>query len=110
MLLNEFKINEHITLRLEDGLTNIYVGEHHFNHCKYLLLNIPIEDLYLYDDIESVDDAVMIYDRKMEGLQEEGIEELPPEEEFWGIAQIYRHGESVNIILEFSIVTSPFLY
>ena len=84
MLLNEFKINEHITLRLEDGLTNIYVGEHHFNHCKYLLLNIPIEDLYLYDDIESVDDAVMIYDRKMEGLQEEGIEELPPEEEFWG--------------------------
>ena len=32
----EYKINEHIQLRLEGGKTNIYLGNELFSQCKHL--------------------------------------------------------------------------
>ncbi len=42
--LQEFKVNDFITLKLEGNNTVIYVDGKEFNHCKYLLLKIPIDE------------------------------------------------------------------
>ncbi|MHA1194041.1 MAG: tetratricopeptide repeat protein [Promethearchaeota archaeon] len=79
--IKEFIINEYITLRLEDGKSNIYVNEKLFTQCKYLLLSIPIEELHTYDSIESIDEAAELLDRSLEGKTENII---LPEVEYWG--------------------------
>ena len=55
--MKEFKINEFLTLKLEEGETNLYVKGEYFHQCTYLMLNIPIEDISKYDEIESIDEA-----------------------------------------------------
>lgn len=35
--MEKFKINEFITLKLENGTINIYVNGQYFNQCMYLL-------------------------------------------------------------------------
>ena len=79
----EFKINEYITLKLEGEKTNIYVKDQLFNQCKFLLLNIPIDKISSFDEIESIDEAVEKLDRSLEG-RGTGVYEIPPEVEFWG--------------------------
>ena len=37
MAEKEFKIDEHIVLKLENGMTNVYVGETKLLFCKYNL-------------------------------------------------------------------------
>ena len=46
---NIFKVNEHLTLKLEGNETNIYVNYKKFIQCKYLLLNIPVEKIEDFD-------------------------------------------------------------
>ena len=41
--MREFKVNEYLTLKLEDGKTHIYVGGYPFQICKYILLINPQE-------------------------------------------------------------------
>ncbi|KKM08312.1 hypothetical protein LCGC14_1725100, partial [marine sediment metagenome] len=41
--MKDFVINKYITLKLEDGKTNIYVNGQIFDQCKFLFLNIPVE-------------------------------------------------------------------
>ena len=78
----EFRINDFIIIRLEEGSTNIYVKNRFFNQCKYLLLNIPVEKINSFDEIDSIDEAAEILDGSLEemGPSEYNIE---PEEEFW---------------------------
>jgi hypothetical protein len=80
---NEFKVNQYLTLRLERGITNIYVKGHLFNQCKYLLLNIPTSNVEYFDDIESIDEAEEILDRSMEGHGRHD-HNINPRTEFWG--------------------------
>lgn len=54
----EFKVNEFITLKLERGMTNIYVKGKLFRQCGFILLNIPVEKISAFDEIESVDEIV----------------------------------------------------
>lgn len=61
-----FVINDYITLKLEFGKTQIYLNNELFINCKYLLLNIPKEDIILYDEVESIDDAMVILDNSLE--------------------------------------------
>lgn len=56
-----FKVNQYITLKLEDGITNIYVNEVIFKQCKYLLLNIEKNKIPKFDFIDSIDEAVDIH-------------------------------------------------
>jgi len=79
----EFKVNEYITLKLEYGKTNIYVKNKLFNQCKFLLLNIPVEIINRFDDIQSLDEAAEILDKSMEGRSRKNIL-IPTEQEFWG--------------------------
>jgi len=57
----EFKINEHLSLRLIKGKTLIYVSGKLFRHCKFLLLDIPVIDggaeELLLNKINSIDEA-----------------------------------------------------
>ena len=83
--MQEFIINEFITLKLEDGKTNIYVLGKKFIQCKYLLLNIPAQDLNLYDEINSIDEAAEKLDKSLERSNPKSFEiEVPREVEFWG--------------------------
>ncbi|MFX0100181.1 MAG: hypothetical protein ACFFCS_11420 [Candidatus Hodarchaeota archaeon] len=75
-----FKINEYLTLKLERGQTNIYVNGQIFNQCKYLLLNVDLENSSEYDDIESIDEAAVRLDNAME--YNHSI--INPATEFWG--------------------------
>jgi len=75
-----FKINDHLSLRLENGKTNIYVGEKLFKQCKYLLLNIQKNNISEFKKIESIDEAEIKLNNKME--MDHNI--ILPETEFWG--------------------------
>lgn len=101
----EFKINDYITLKLEyvEGDINtapgwstvIYVKGKRFKQCKYLLLNIPVDDISSFDRIQSVDEAAEeVRDRFLKKYgndywvdyneDDESVEKIPPEVEFWG--------------------------
>jgi hypothetical protein len=43
--IKEFKINQYLKLKLENGRTNIYVKNRMFRQCMYLLLNIPVTQI-----------------------------------------------------------------
>ena len=76
----EFKINEYITLKLENGKTDIYVKKRLFRQCKYLILNIPVENIVSYDKIRSIDDIKGL-DNSMEYKGRDYFC-IPPETEF----------------------------
>ncbi len=58
--MSEFRINDFIMLKLEDGKTNIYILGKEFIQCKYLLMNISVQSIEQYDGITSIDEAVEI--------------------------------------------------
>ena len=81
--MDEFVINDFLSLKLEGGKTNIYINDKLFNQCKFLMLNIPIEERERFDDIESIDEAA-----DMLGWTEDrqiGVEyRIDSLTEFWG--------------------------
>jgi len=79
----EFKVNDYLKLRLELCRTNIYVGKRLFNQCKYLLLNIPTDNIRDYDEIESIDEAAGKFDSSLERGRLSKYY-ISPETEFWG--------------------------
>lgn len=78
---NEFKVNRYITLKLEGNQTNIYIKGEKFRSCKYLLINLDISKIEIYEDINSIDQAKKYLDNSMEWSRSESI---TPREEFWG--------------------------
>ncbi len=81
--MNEFKINEYITLRLEDKKSNIYIKGELFQQCTFLLINIPVEEISSLTNIDSIDDAAELLDPLLEEV--EGYHyNISPEVEFWG--------------------------
>ena len=79
----ESKINNYLTLKLEKERTIIYVGGKHFHQCKYLLLDIPINKMREYEELNSIDEAAEKLDSSME-MQKLPKSYLSPETEFWG--------------------------
>ena len=79
----DFKVNDYLKLRLKNAKTNIYVGGRLFRQCKYLLLDIPIDKIRDYDEIESIDEAAEKLDSSMEGGGRYKYN-ISPETEFWG--------------------------
>ena len=80
--VREFKINDFLTLKLQNNRTNIYVKNRIFTQCMYLLLNIPVDRIRDYDPIDSIDEAAEVLDRSLEGSRSQYI--ITPEEEFVG--------------------------
>lgn len=79
----EFRINQFLTLKLENKTTNIYVIGKVFTQCKFLLLNIPIDKVNEFDKIESIDEAAERLDHELEYQPKSKIN-ISPETEFWG--------------------------
>ncbi len=75
---NEFKVNDYITLKLENGKTNIYVNGKKFRQCIRLILNIPFDKIKDYDQIDSIDEAAEINKESID--QNFDIEKQPT---FW---------------------------
>ena len=85
MVLKKFRINQYLTLKLEEDKTIIYIEEESFRQCKYLLLNIPIKDITSVNELESIDEASEKLSHDLEPSDEfSRINEIPPEIEFWG--------------------------
>ena len=84
--MSEFRINEHLSLKLEEGKTIIYVDNERFSQCKYLLLNIHIDKISKFDEIQSIDEASVNFNKFLDSSQDGSINpvEIPPEVEFWG--------------------------
>jgi len=81
--MREFKVSGLITLKLEGDKTIIYVDGMEFRQCKYLLLNIPVEQISSFDEIDSVDEAAERLDHSEEP-RKNTVKNIPPEVEFWG--------------------------
>ncbi len=64
----EFILNNNITLKLEEGKTNIYINGCLFQQCKFLLINIPIVEDKSYNEIKSIDDAAETLGTSLEGV------------------------------------------
>lgn len=79
----EFRINQFLTLKLENKTTNIYVIGKLFTQCKFLLLNIPTDKIHEFDKIESIDEAAERLDHELEYQPKSKIN-ISPETEFWG--------------------------
>ncbi len=83
-MLKEYKINENITLKLENNKTNIYIKGELFLQCKFLLMNILVEEPNLYERIDSIDDAAETLDNSLQGTEGiRGNKYISEEEEFW---------------------------
>ncbi len=102
--MEEFKINQYLTLKLEsfvpEGIlgsfvnyvaknllnienrtTMIYVNGKRFHQCKFLLMDVPVEEFSSLDEIESIDEAAEKLDNSLEDIFS-GIQ-ISPETEFW---------------------------
>ena len=87
--MREFRVNKYITLKLKGKETFIYVKGEKFIQCKYLLLNIPVDKVSSFDEIESIDEAAELLDKSLEPelnsrQQLQRKDKIPPEVEFWG--------------------------
>lgn len=78
----EFKVNDYVSLRLEDGKTVIYVAGKRFKQCINLLIDISVEEIREFDQIGSIDDAAERLDKSMEDEDLPRI--IPAKVEFWG--------------------------
>ncbi len=81
--MKEFKINQYIDLKLEEGKTNIYIKNEKFIQCKFLLLEIDEKNVALVEKIQSIDEAEESLDISEEWKEIES-RKIPPETEFWG--------------------------
>ncbi|HEC40064.1 hypothetical protein LCGC14_1785310 [marine sediment metagenome] len=80
----EFDVNEYIKLKLEKGITNIYIKNQLFNHCKRVMIKKNLEDLENIESIdELIDNALPENSENDYGLFSKELREIKPEEEFW---------------------------
>lgn len=76
---------------MEDGKTNIYINGILFKQCKFLLLEIPVNQITSLNEIESIDEAAerlgSIHEivERLEA-KDDKITNISPETEFWGHA------------------------
>jgi len=97
----EFRINEHLKLKLTKGQTFIYIDEKPFHQCKYLLLNLTQKDFNKFEHIDSIDEAFEIYN-KMDKNHERDHDLIDPESEFIGhcsnLQAWYEHDYDIRIL------------
>ncbi|MHA2009678.1 MAG: hypothetical protein ACXABO_14445 [Promethearchaeota archaeon] len=87
--MQEFKVNDYLSLKLKGEETFIYVKGEKFLQCKYLLLNIPVSEISTFDEIKSIDEAAELLDNSLEPDFDEQqrlrrVNKIPPDVEFWG--------------------------
>lgn len=103
----EYRINSFISLKLEDGITNIYIKGKKVRTCKHLLLKGAVD---IEGDINSIDDII-----EATRKQKEVEYSIDPETEFWGhcsYLQVWaEHNYDTNLLndnLAFSLLFKLF--
>ena len=100
MKKNIFKVNTYLSLKLEDNKTLIYVKGELFQQCKFLLLNISVDNASSFDTIESVDEAEEKLDKSLESDNDYSL--ITYEDEFWGhcsnLQVWYENSYNTNIL------------
>lgn len=106
----EFKVNKHLSLRLEEGKTNVYVKDILFRQCKYLLLNIPSNESDVLRKINSIDDAIEKLNKSLES-QDSTLIKISPEIIFWGHCSNFQvwHENNYNTCLIHRNLAFPLL-
>ncbi|KKK42954.1 MAG: leucine-rich repeat domain protein [Candidatus Lokiarchaeum sp. GC14_75] len=96
----EFRINEYITLKLKKGKTIIYIKDKEFLQCKYLLIEIPIENIKEFKNILSIDELSEKLDHSLE--EKRKPRNLSAEAEFWGhcsnLQTWFEHGYDTRLL------------
>lgn len=54
--MTEYKVNDLLSVKLEWGSIMIYIANEPFEICKSIVLNIPLNEVRKFDEIESIDD------------------------------------------------------
>ncbi len=80
--ISEFKINKFLTLKLKNGKTVIYIKDKEFLHCKYLLIEIPSDNLEKFEDFSSIDEVSEKLDHSLEEKRRSC--NMSAKTEFWG--------------------------
>lgn len=78
----KFRVNDFISLKLENDKTEIYVLGEKFIQCKFLLINIPIESYDSLGEGTSIDSTEDNFDHSLE-LSKTSNYNIPLEVEFW---------------------------
>ncbi|KKL92599.1 hypothetical protein LCGC14_1883080 [marine sediment metagenome] len=52
----EYRVNDLLSVRLEGDSVMIYIADKPFNTCKSIALNIPLDNVKKFDEIDSIDD------------------------------------------------------
>jgi hypothetical protein len=83
--IKEYSFNKYILLRKDKKRANIYVNKEKFIQCRRLILNIPISEINVFDDIDSLEEAKkkLYYLRKEKKIKEKKLR-LKLSDEFWG--------------------------
>jgi hypothetical protein len=82
VIQESFPLTEHLSLKLVNDKTEVYIIGKRFMVCKYLILNIPVNKTHKYDDIQSIDHLI---ERTGEEHQHTKVHTLPsPKARFWG--------------------------
>ena len=77
-----YEINDFLSLKLlENGRTQILINNKPIMLCTYLLINIPVDQIEDYDEINSIDEAEEHLNHEMHGRFNY---QIPAETEFWG--------------------------
>ncbi len=81
-------------LKLESGITTIYIDGKQFQQCMRLVLKFPMEEAHIFNKINSIDEAVEVYNKHLSKgniIQGEPVKiikdlthDISPETEFWG--------------------------
>ena len=102
--MKEFKIDEHITLRLigiKNQETIIFVDGEEFMQCRYLLIVNP-QEKEGFKEITSIDEASELLRKDLERILKPNDLGITSEEEFWGhcsnLQAWVENGYDINII------------
>ncbi len=58
-------MNEYIKLKLENGITSIYVDGKELQQCMRLVLKFPKDDAHIFNQINFIDEAVEVYNKHL---------------------------------------------
>ena len=92
--MKKFQINKFITLKLEEGNTNIYLNNNLFLQCKQLLMNLNENEIKSYNKLKSINDEI-------DQLFIDSETKIPPETEFWDIIPTFSLRLNITMILNF---------
>ncbi len=99
--MKKFRVSENISLALENGETIIYLNGERFIQCKKLLLNVPLNNTQIIENVTSIDIAAE--NLGWTGDRQKGVEyRLTSDIEFWGhcsnIQAWYENNYDTNLL------------